>query len=327
MFMQVSRIYAASLISLSLLSTACEKKDGKASLPEKAVLSGEQAPAAAPAQPAPDAAAAAATPVPNAATDGQQAVSDAGGVPITAKPEVAPTAGEKLQLSFPGAVASQRRSNLSFRVGGFIESIKLKAGNACKKGSVLATLDARDYKIAVDLAKSNLDLAKSAANNAEAEFKREGELKAQNASSESVYDRTKATNDNAKAQLEIARLNLTKAEQALGDTRLLAPYDCVIAKQLTNVGESVKAGDQAFEVYDVTDIEVSFNVPERMAGQLKLGEKIDVRIPATGYQGSLDIVRIVAVVDDKTRTFQIVAKAPKGDARVVPGLYAEGVIR
>lgn len=325
--MQVSRIYAASLISLSLLSAACEKKDDKASLPEKAVLSGEQAPAAA--APAPDAAAAAATPVPNAAAPtGQEAVSDAGGVPITPKTEVAgPSSGEKVQLSFPGAVASQRRSNLSFRVGGFIETIKLKAGNACKKGSVLATLDARDYKIAVDLAKSNLDLAKSAANNAESEFKREGELKAQNASSESVYDRSKATSDNAKAQLEIAKLNLTKAEQALGDTRLLAPYDCVIAKQLTNVGESVKAGDQAFEVYDVTDIEVSFNVPERMAGQLKLGEKIDVRIPATGYQGSLDIVRIVAVVDDKTRTFQIVAKAPQGDARVVPGLYAEGVIR
>ncbi|MBC7530787.1 MAG: efflux RND transporter periplasmic adaptor subunit [Oligoflexus sp.] len=323
--MQASRMYFASLISLSLLASACEKKEKKVSLPEKSVLS-DKAPA--------DTAAKGAEATPAPAANGEaMAATGLAAVPIADKPAegapaaAAPTAGDQVQLSFPGAVSSQRRSTLSFRVPGFIESIKLKAGNSCKKGSVLATIDSRDYKLAVNIAKSNLDVAKSNARNAEAEYKREGELKAQNASSESVYDRLKATYENSKANTELAQFNLTKAEQALGDTRLLAPYDCVISKQLSNVGESVKAGDGAFEVYDVTDIEVSFNVPERMAGRLKLGEKIDVRIPATGFQGSLDIVRIVAVVDDKTRTFQIVAKAPQGDVRVVPGLYAEGIVR
>lgn len=325
--MQVSRLYFASLISLSLLASACEKKEAKASLPENSVLA-DKAPAPAPAAAATSPAESVALAAPSAAAEQTTA---AGGVPITPKteavPVAAPSPGEQVQLSFPGAVSSQRRSTLSFRVPGFIDSIKLKAGNSCKKGSVLATIDARDYKLALNIAKSNLELAQVAARNADAEFKREGELKAQNASSESVYDRLKASYENAKANVELAGFNVTKAEQALGDTRLIAPYDCVISKQLSNVGESVKAGDGAFEVYDVTDIEVSFNVPERMAGRLKLGEKVDVRIPATGFQGSLDIIRIVAVVDDKTRTFQIVAKAPQGDLRVVPGLYAEGIVR
>jgi len=344
--MKVSRISLASLMSLSLLSTACEKKDEKVGLPEQSVLNGK-VPEAAAAKPAETAAATnpgaseapaapaegssdSASPSPGAGTEGDAVVDTSSAVNLTPKTEgapSAPTTGERVQLSFPGAVSSQRRSTLSFRVAGFVESVKLKAGNSCKKGATLATLDSRDYKLAVDMAKSNLEVAKVAARNSESEFKRETELKAQNASSESSYDRLKAGFENSKAQVQLAELNLTKAQQALSDTVLKAPYDCVISKQVVNVGESVKVGDHAFEIYDVSDVEVSFNVPERMAGRLKIGEKIDVRIPATGYQGSLDIIRVVAVVDDKTRTFQIVAQAPKGDARVVPGLYAEGIIR
>lgn len=311
--MNVTKICLALLTSLSLLAAACEKKSDKTSLPSEDVLkkSGEAvaAPAPEPSREVPAAAEAA----PQQVVEGQAAA------PVPAN--------EGVQVSFPGAVNSQRRSTLSFRVGGFVETIKLKAGDSCKKGAVLATLDSRDYRLNVDMAKAQVDLAKAAADNSAAEFKREQELKAQNASSESNFDKLKAQNENAAANYKLAQLRLTQAEQALGDTRLVAPYDCVISKQLTNVGQNVKGGDAAYEIYDVTDIEVSFNVPERMAGKLKLGEKIQVRIPATGFEGALDILRIVTVVDDKTRTFQVVAKAPQNDARVVPGLYAEGIVR
>ncbi|MBC7660065.1 MAG: efflux RND transporter periplasmic adaptor subunit [Chitinophagaceae bacterium] len=338
--MKVSRLpFFASLISLSLMANACEKhaEKEKVSLPDAAVLDGKPTAAEVkgPDESAKTAEAAGASTqtehsdikIANGGAAPTEKAGAAAAAPEANVPGASAAKAEAVQLSFPGEVASQRRSTLSFRVGGFIDSIKLKAGNSCKKGAVLATIDSRDYKIAVDIAKSNLELAQVAERNADAEYKREGELKAQNASSESVYDRLKATYENAKANVQLANLRLTQAQQALGDTRLIAPYDCVISKQLTNVGQSVKTGDGAYEVYDVTDIEVSFNVPERLAGRLKLGQKVHVRIPATGYEGDLDLVRVVGVVDEKTRTFQVVAKAPQGDARVVPGLYAEGIVR
>lgn len=329
--MHVSKIGLLLLTSFSLVSAnvACEKKSDKASLPKEDVLN-KAAPAPAPATA--ETAAPATESAPASGTAPQEVASaQVDGAPAAAQnvegAGAAAAQGDNVQVSFPGAVNSQRRSTLSFRVGGFIDSIKLKAGETCKKGAVLATLDARDYRLAVDMAKSQLDLATAAAENASAEFKREQELQAQNASSGSNFDRLKAQNDNAAANRKLAELRLVQAQQALGDTRLVAPYDCVISKQLTNVGQNVKPGDPAYEIYDVTDIELSFNVPERMAGKLKLGEKLKVRIPATGYEGLLDILRIVTVVDDKTRTFQVVAKAPTNDPRVVPGLYAEGIVR
>lgn len=306
--MQIKSYALPLAISFSLLA-ACTKKDEKASLPEKAEVKKEAAALAAEAAPA------AATE--SAATE---TATPADAQAAAAKPEA-------MLLTVTGAVASEKRSSLSFRVGGFISNIRLKAGNNCKKGDVLATLDARDNQLALDIAESNRDAARVALENAKAEFDREEELKAQNASTASAYDRLKTTFENAKVNVKMAELRVTQAQQALGDVKLIAPYNCVISKQLKNVGESVKSGDSVYEVYDVSDIEVTFNVPERMAGKLKVGDSLEVRIPSSGFSGKLPITRLVSVVDDKTRTFQVVTKPPQDDARVVPGLYAEGVIR
>jgi multidrug resistance efflux pump len=141
-----------------------------------------------------------------------------------------------------------------------------------------------------------------------------------------MFDKLKAGYDNARLNLQIAELNLTKADQALQDTKLVAPYNCVITKQLKFLGENVPSGTAVFEIYDTTDIELDFAVPERLAGKLKVGDPIQVSIPATGYAGSVEIVRLVPVVEQSSRTFRIIVRAPQ-DERVVPGLYAEAVLR
>jgi len=222
-----------------------------------------------------------------------------------------------------GEVASQTKSQLSFRVGGFIQELKVKTGAACKKGDVLAVLDVRDYKLSLDMARSQKEMARVALTNAQSEFQREEELKKANVSTESMFDKVKAGYDKARLDLQMADLKLTQAEQALQDTKLLAPYDCVVTKQMRNVGERVNPGDAVFELYATTDVELNFQAPERMAGKIKVGDKLKVSIPATGFSGDLEVVRLVPVVEQASRTFSVIAKGPEQDQRVVPGLYAE----
>lgn len=222
-----------------------------------------------------------------------------------------------------GEVASQTKSQLSFRVGGFIQDLKFKTGMTCKKGDVLAVLDTRDYKLSLDMARSQKEMARVALGNAQSEFQREEELKKANVSTESMFDKLKTGYDKARLDLQMADLKLTQAEQAMQDTKLTAPYDCVVTKQLKNVGERVNPGDAVFELYNTSDVELTFQVPERLAGKIKVGDKLKVSIPATGFAGDLEVVRLVPVVEQASRTFRVIAKAPEQDQRVVPGLYAE----
>ncbi len=240
-----------------------------------------------------------------------------------AAPATSTTPDGNVNTRLSGEVASQTKSQLSFRVGGFIQDLKFKTGMACKKGDVLAVLDTRDYRLSLDMARSQKEMARVALNNAQSEFQREEELKKANVSTESMYDKLKTGFDKARLDLQMADLKLTQAEQAMQDTKLVAPYDCVVTKQLKNVGERVNSGDAVFELYNTTDVELNFQVPERLAGKIKVGDKLKVSIPATGFAGDLEVVRLVPVVEQASRTFRVIAKAPDQDQRVVPGLYAE----
>jgi RND family efflux transporter MFP subunit len=280
-------------------------------------------PAAATPAPAPTTASgeAQASPAPAPVASAESSVAPS--APGAAAPAPAATPDGNVNMRLSGEVASQMKSQLSFRVGGFIQDLKFKTGMSCKKGDVLAVLDTRDYKLSLDMARSQKELARVALTNAQSEFQREEELKKANVSTESMFDKLKAGYDKARLDLQMADLKLTQAEQAMQDTKLVAPYDCVVTKQMKNVGERVNPGDPVFELYNTSDVELNFQVPERMAGKIKVGDKLKVNIPATGFSGELEIIRLVPVVEQASRTFRVIAKAPQQDERVVPGLYAE----
>ncbi len=298
---------------LLLLGCTKSKVDLPATPPKPAAAT--PAPAAETAPGGDAQAAPAPAPAASAAAQGTTAASGAAATSTT------PDGNVNTRLS--GEVASQTKSQLSFRVGGFIQDLKFKTGMACKKGDVLAVLDTRDYRLSLDMARSQKEMARVALNNAQSEFQREEELKKANVSTESMYDKLKTGFDKARLDLQMADLKLTQAEQAMQDTKLVAPYDCVVTKQLKNVGERVNSGDAVFELYNTTDVELNFQVPERLAGKIKVGDKLKVSIPATGFAGDLEVVRLVPVVEQASRTFRVIAKAPDQDQRVVPGLYAE----
>ncbi len=317
-------------LSLGMSLLACTPGGSKVALPEKPVVEAPaQAAQTAEAEPTP----AKDTSVSALGSDQAQAA-PAVQTPAPAAAVATPALNESqakvettaVSTRLSGEVSSQRRSNLAFRVQGFVQEIKLRPGNSCHKGDVLAVLDPRDFKLNSDVARSQRDLAKVALDNAKSDFEREDSLRKENASTAAFFDKVKAGYDKAKIDYELADLNVRRAEQALSDTRLVAPYDCVVAKQMKYVGENVQSGNAVFEIYDTTDVELSFSVPERLAGQLKVGDKIQVTIPATSYKGSVEIVRLVSVVDEASRTFKVIAKAPQ-DQRVVPGLYAEASLR
>lgn len=233
----------------------------------------------------------------------------------------------EIEYRLVGEVAATRKSQLAFKVGGFIESISAKPGDAIKKGVVLATLDQRDFKLKLDLARTRRVQAKIALESADKELQREIALKQENASTEASYDKVKSAQEQAMVALQLADLDLKAAENSFKDSKLQAPYDCVVASQLKFEGETVQSGNGAFEVFDVVNPEITLRAPERLLGQIKVGEVISVKVPSAGFVGAAEIVRIVSIVNEKTRTFSLTAHFKKSDSNLVPGLYAEGTIK
>ncbi len=225
-----------------------------------------------------------------------------------------------------GTVSAIRNSQIAFRTAGFVSEIKVKPGKAVKKGEVLGTLDDRDYVLRLALAKAHRDQAKVALEVAEKDYKREKQLKDDNASTETVFDKMRAAYNQADLSLKLAEIELATAQNALQDTRLAAPYDCVVASQMKHEGENVPVGTPVFEVYDTSAPEITLQVPERLMSTVAVGAEMTVTVPSAAYSGKAQIIRMVPVIMQKTRTFEITVKLQDANAKVVPGSYAEATL-
>ncbi len=222
-----------------------------------------------------------------------------------------------------GTISSARKSSLSFPVAGFTKTIMAKAGTRLKKGDVLASLDDRDYQLQLDLAKANKKQAENQLLTLRNELAREKQLHLENASTNSRLEQVELSYKQAQIAAELAALNVKGAEKNLDSTKLRAPYDCVVAKQHKDEAEYVAVGNKVFDINEINANELNLDVPASLIGKFTAGTKLAVTVSAVGYSGHAQVSRVVPVIANDTRTFQVTAVFIGEDERVVPGLFAE----
>lgn len=139
----------------------------------------------------------------------------------------------------------------------------------------------------------------------------------------------------AKSLLSTARsraADLSVAEQALRDTEIRVPdrgsdtAGYAVAQRLVSVGEWVSAGQAVFALVDADPMKFRAEVPERYAGALQVGQRVNVNVEAYPESFAGVVRRQSPRVDSASRTFLIEAEIPNPDGRLKPGNFARGRI-
>lgn len=217
-----------------------------------------------------------------------------------------------LNLTFSGKTRANRRVDLSFKVPGPLVELPVEEGQAVKKGTLIARILPRDFKI-------NLDQARAKAVNAERQYERYKELYVRRQVSKADFDRYKASRDVANAQLEDAR-------NALKDTYLKAPFDGIIAKRYVENFEEVQAKQPIVFFQDNSKIEVLVDAPENVVVGLRQDKAIQAVASfaaAPGREFSLELKEFSTEADPQTQTYQVVLimDQPEG-INILPGMSA-----
>ena len=161
-----------------------------------------------------------------------------------------------------GTVQGGRRADLSFRVSGTLSKIYVEKGTSVRRGTLLATLDPRDYNTRVSQAQSSLSQAQAQYNNAQADFKRYENLYKQKVIARQQYASAKTQLDVAKSLVSAAQANLKSVRDALKDTELRAPFDGTIADRTVENFQDVTAKQTIFSLQDLNSLEIVFNIPD-----------------------------------------------------------------
>ena len=156
-------------------------------------------------------------------------------------------------------------------------------------------------KSEVAAAKATQSEKKSSLTRAELEFNRQKNLKKDNASTEQKYEIAEASYNSAVAELTAANAGVMQAEAALkaaqanvksaeakiarvqadiDDSLLKAPTVGRIQYRVAEPGEVLQSGASVLNLVDLTDVYMTFFVPEEVAGKIKIGAEARIILDA-----------------------------------------------
>ncbi len=201
-----------------------------------------------------------------------------------------------------------RQVDLSFQVGGRIASMLKDEGDTVQKGEVIAILDKRDYKAALDEAEAQLEYAHAMLDDAETRFKRKTPLCKDKIVSELECDTLTFNKNAAEAQLALARAQLENAQNKFDYTELWAPDDGIITVRAQEPGAIVAETQKVYTLSKTTPVWARVFVPEPYLGRITYGMKATILTdsldPKTNekksYEGTIGYISPVSEFTPKT---------------------------
>lgn len=206
---------------------------------------------------------------------------------------------------FSGDVRARVESRLGFRVGGKIVQRNVELGQHVKAGTVLAQLDAQDYRLAAEAARAQVAAATTNRDLAAADFKRYQALRAQNFISGAELERRETTLKAAQAQLDQALAQMASQGNQARYTTLVADVSGVVTAVEAEVGQVVAAGTPVVRIAADGARDVVFAVPEDKVMAVRAGTNVTVHPWAGNATLQGRIREVAASADPVTRTYPV----------------------
>jgi HlyD family secretion protein len=248
-------------------------------------------------------------------------------------------------LNSTGYVVAQRKAAISSKASGRLEWLGVAEGTRVKAGELIARLDARDVAAQRDAVLANVNVARAALQQAEAEnrdavasLRRTQDLVAKKFVAESALDQAKARADRAvagvasgRAGLVAAEANAKNAQVAVDYTLIRAPFDGIILSKSANVGDMVTPFSSATDskgavvsMADMNTLEVEADVSESSLSRISVGQPTEITLdalPDVRFAGTVS--RIVPTVDRAKATVMTKVRFDRIDPRVLPEMSAK----
>ncbi|MCQ2735058.1 MAG: efflux RND transporter periplasmic adaptor subunit [Alphaproteobacteria bacterium] len=220
------------------------------------------------------------------------------------------------------------------QVTGTIEKVLFEEGSLVKAGDVLFEIDPEKYQAAFDLAKARLDSANANFVKAERDYNRQVKLSNEKFASKATFDSSESLYLQAKAAVEEAKANLDLATVDLRNTKVTAPISGKIGKALATKGNYVVASNAVLaKIVQVNPVRVSFSLTDKEYTTLQKKDynKADLMARISLPDGETVSEKIVGIFTDNavntnTATISVFADVANDADRLIPGSYVQSAI-
>ena len=182
-------------------------------------------------------------------------------------------------ITATGQIEALQAVELRPEVDGRLIEILVREGAEVANGAALFKVDDAELKAQVARAEADRDLAEQA-------LARTNQLLSEKAAATADVERAEATARGARAALELLTVRLKR-------TVVRAPFAGVAGARFVSVGDYVNNTSRLITLQTVNPQRAAFQVPERYAERLKLGQKVEFKVAALEsriFLGTVDFV-------------------------------------
>ena len=195
-----------------------------------------------------------------------------------------------------GTVQPKLQAVIEAKVSGRITRLPVTLGQSVKQGEVLVELATQEVQ-------ARLDQANAAFRQAELEFNRTANLRKQQAATQGEFDA-------AQARYNVAKAAVAESEALSGYTKIVAPFDGVVARKLADEGDLAMPGKPLLELEGRAGLRLVADVPTLLAGRVQPEGKLAVRVDTLADAITGTVAEISPGADPASRTVRVKVDLP-----------------
>jgi multidrug efflux system membrane fusion protein len=244
---------------------------------------------------------------------------------VTSKQDTLP-----VYITAIGNVRSLNMIDIQPQVGGILLDVAVKEGDFVKKGQVLAVIDPRPFKAALDKAQAQLTQDQAQLQNAQTDQKRYSALAQRDFASRQQVDTQNSTVNRYQGVIAADQASIDEAKINLSYTVIKSPIDGKVGLRRVDPGNVVQAnssGTAIFSVVQEQPISVIFSLPETdlltVRDAMRKGE-LPALADAPGSDRVLDrgvLATTDNAINTDSGTIQIRGNFPNPDMLLTPGQF------
>jgi membrane fusion protein, multidrug efflux system len=228
-----------------------------------------------------------------------------------------------------GTVQAFNRVTVHVRVDGELQDIHFTEGQFVHVGDLLAQIDPRPFRAALDQAKAKKAQDQAQLISAQKDLVRAKTLIDKNFQTQQVLDQTQARVDQLLATIDADQAMIENAETQLGYTTIASPIEGVVGLRLIDKGNIVHANDPGglVVITQVQPIAVIFSLPQdylqNITSAMKQGALKVIAYSRDNFTklGEGTLLLIDNQIDAATGTLRLKASFPNQDEALWPGQF------
>jgi len=256
---------------------------------------------------------------------------------------------DRTVLNASGYVTARREATVSSKVTGKVTEVLIEEGLKVTAGQVLARLDDTNVQASLQLARAQLDSARTLQEEirvrlkeAEQEWDRQGALIKGKVAPQADFDHAEAAMLAYRARLAQQQSDISVAErtvaiwqQQLDDTVIRAPFAGVVTAKNAQPGEMISPMSSGgftrtgiCTVVDMDSLEIEIEVNESYINRVEPGQPVDATLDAyPDWKIPCKVIAIIPTADRQKSTVKVRVGFSQLDPRILPDMAVKVAFR